>query len=218
MTKFVPETVKARVPRSTLEWLLWLMNLSEGGLYHVFNRGNNREVIFPRQSNYHHFLESVQKCLLKYCDLLAWCLMPNHFHFLVHGNEHSVPLIFDGSFERQQFSQGIKQLLSSYAKAINKQQGRTGSLFQQKTKCIHVSDPVQEYSLTAFHYIHQNPVRAGLVDRMEDWEFSSFREYMGTTKTSLCNRELGARLLDLDLDRFYEDSYSVQELSYTCQV
>lgn len=194
------------------------MQLSEGDLYHVFNRGNNREVIFRRQSNYHHFMDGIRKYLLGSCDLVAWCLMPNHFHLLVHANRHSIPLILDGSFKRQRFSQGIKQLLSSYAKSINKQEGRTGSLFQQKTKSVLVSDPVEDYSVTALHYIHQNPVRAGLVDRMEDWEFSSFREYLGTAKSNLCNRDLGVSRLDLDLNLFYDNSYAVQELSYTCRV
>lgn len=194
------------------------MNLLQGDIYHVFNRGNNREVIFRRRSNYHHFLDGIRKYLLKRCDLLAWCLMPNHFHFLVHANESSVPVIQDLSFNRQQFSQGIKQLLSSYAKSINKQEGRTGSLFQQKTKGLYVSDPSEDYSLTVFHYIHQNPVRAGLVDRMEDWEFSSFNEYIGKGKFCLCEKEMAASLLDFDLARFYTDSYAVQRLSYTCQV
>ena len=194
------------------------MHLTEGGIYHVFNRGNNREVIFPRRQNYLYFLEGVQKYIKGYCDILAWCLMPNHFHFLVYGNEFSTPIIRDGSFERQRFSQGIKQLLSSYAKAINKQEGRTGSLFQQKTKGVHVNDHDHDYSLTAFHYVHQNPPRAGLVDRMEDWEFSSFREYMGEGKVMLCNRDLARELLDLDLNRFYDKAYRVREVSYTCQV
>ena len=194
------------------------MRLTEGGIYHVFNRGNNREVIFPRRQNYLYFLECVQKYIKGYCDILAWCLMPNHFHFLVYGNEFSTPIIRDGSFERQRFSQGIKQLLSSYAKAINKQEGRTGSLFQQKTKGVHVNDHDHDYSLTAFHYVHQNPLRAGLVDRMEDWEFSSFREYMGEGKVMLCNRDLARELLDLDLNRFYDEAYRVREVSYTCQV
>ena len=127
-------------------------------------------------------------------------------------------MIQDGSFGRQRFSQGIKQLLSSYAKAINKQEGRTGSLFQQKTKCVHVNDSEHDYSLTSFHYVHQNPLRAGLVDRMEDWEFSSFREYMGEGKVMLCNRDLARELLDLDLNRFYDEAYRVREVSYTCQV
>lgn len=144
--------------------------------------------------------------------------MPNHFHFLVHANTQSVPVILDGSFNRQQFSQGIKQLLSSYAKSINKQEGRTGSLFQQKTKGLQVNDPLDDYTLTVFHYIHQNPVRAGLVDRMEDWEFSSFNDYACSAKISYCNKNLAAQLLGIDLARFYDQSYAVQEVSYTCQV
>ena len=194
------------------------MYLFEGDIYHVFNRGNNREVIFRRRCNYYHFLEGIEKYLLKRCDLLAWCLMPNHFHLLIRANERSVPVIQDGSFNRQQFSQGIKQLLSSYAKSINKQEGRTGSLFQQKTKGLCVSNPGENYSLTVFHYIHQNPVRAGLVDRMEDWEFSSFNEYLGHGKFSHCDKQLAASLLELDFARFYDESYAVQEVSYTCQV
>lgn len=195
------------------------MFLVEGEIYHVFNRGNNREVIFPRRANYNYFLENVERYIKPRCDILSWCLMPNHFHFLVHANSKSTPMIQDSSFDRQQFSQRIKQLLSSYAKAINKQGDRTGSLFQQKTKCIHVSDHEMDYSLTAFHYIHQNPVKAGIVGRMEDWPFSSFREYLGRGKTTLCDRDLAVQLLELNFDRFYEDSVLAQRyVSYTCQV
>jgi putative transposase len=195
------------------------MFLVEGEIYHVFNRGNNRGVIFPRRANYYRFLEGIDRYVKTYCDILSWCLMPNHFHLLVHANEKSIPMIQDGSFERQQFSQGIKQLLSSYAKSINKQEDRTGSLFQQKTKCRQVSDPEMNYSLTAFHYIHQNPVTAGIVGQLQDWEFSSFREYLGCGKTELCNQQLAVQLLDIDLDRFYQDSCLAQQwVSYTCQV
>jgi hypothetical protein len=145
--------------------------------------------------------------------------MPNHFHFLIHGNPRSTPMIRDGSFERQQFSQGIKLLLSSYAKSINKQEDRTGSLFQQKTKCLQVSDPEMDYSLTAFHYIHQNPVTGGIAGNLDDWEFSSFNEYLGRGRTDLCNLELAVQRLDLNLDRFYKDSCLAQRyVSYTCQV
>jgi REP element-mobilizing transposase RayT len=110
------------------------MNLTEGEIYHVFNRGNNRCKIFPLRKNYVYFIEGIRKYVSPVCDILAWCLMPNHFHFLIHANASSTPVIKDGSVDRQRFSQGIKQLLSSYAKGINKQEGRTGSLFQQKTK------------------------------------------------------------------------------------
>ena len=190
------------------------MNLIEGEIYHIFNRGNNREIIFPQQRNYQYFLHGIGKYVRPNCDILAWCLMPNHFHLLIHANEFSTSIIKDGSIDRQQFSQGIKQLLSSYAKAINKQQGRTGSLFQQKTKGILVSDRKNNYALGAFHYIHQNPMKAALIDKMEDWEFSSFNEYFQKTKNGLCNKRMAIELLDIDPSRFYQDSYLAQKLLY----
>lgn len=185
------------------------MHLTEGHIYHVFNRGNNRETIFFTTDNYYYFLKNVSRFLLPCCELLAYCLMPNHFHFLVYATEKSTPLIKDGSFERQQFSQGMKQLLSSYTKAINKQEKRTGSLFQQKTKAVDVTDTPTYDPRLAFHYIHQNPVKAGLVQRLEDWEFSSFKEYVGLIHNSVCNIPLAQQYLDLNLERLYQESYAV---------
>lgn len=184
------------------------MNLLEGEIYHVFNRGNNKQKIFFKRENYFYFLVGIERYLLPYCDLLAWCLMPNHFHLLVHANSLSTVVIKDGCFERQRFSQGIKQLLSSYAKAINKQEHRTGSLFQQKTKsiCVTLSE---EHDTTAFHYIHQNPMKARLVARMEDWEFSSFKDYLGMRKATFCNLKLAQQRLSINFDKLYEESYRV---------
>lgn len=183
------------------------MNLTEGEIYHVFNRGNNKQPIFLRPENYCHFLQGVQKYIKPNCDLFAWCLMPNHFHFLVHANEISVQIIKDGSFERQRFSEGIKMLLSSYTKAINNRENRTGSLFQQKTKALCVSELKNDVARTTFHYIHQNPMKAGLVKKMEEWEYSSFKEYTGGGVGTLCNKDLANEYLDLDKETLYQDSY-----------
>jgi predicted N-acetyltransferase YhbS/REP element-mobilizing transposase RayT len=184
------------------------MNLTEGELYHVFNRGNNSQKIFFRPENYAYFVSGMRKHLLPVCDIIAWCLMPNHFHFLVYANAHSTPVINDGGFERQQFSQGIKQLLSSYTKAINKQENRTGSLFQQKTKALPID--AQTYTPeTVLHYIHQNPMRAGLVRKMEDWEYSSFSSYSGSINDFLCNKEIASRYLEVNPEQFYQESYRV---------
>ena len=105
------------------------MQLVEGNIYHVYNRGNNKRQIFFSRENYLYFLRTVHKTIASCSDIFEWCLMPNHFHFLIHANQNSVLEINEGSFARQQFSQQIKQLLSSYAKAINKQKNFTGSLF-----------------------------------------------------------------------------------------
>lgn len=185
------------------------MQLTEGDIYHVYNRGNNKQPIFFCDEHYLYFLKGVQKTIAQCSDILCWCLMPNHFHFLIHANTDSVIEIKDGSFPRQQFSQSIKQLLSSYTKAINKQKGFTGSLFQQKTKAVCVTDNNQFYGSTTFHYIHQNPFKAGLVKKIEDWDYSSFKDYIGLRNGNLCNKQLAFQLLDLDRETLYKDSYNV---------
>jgi hypothetical protein len=104
-------------------------------------------------------------------------------------------------FDANGFSNGFKTLLSSYTKAVNQQETRAGSLFQQnsRAKCLTaISDYKQNnYGLVCFNYIHQNPVNAGLVQNMEDWEFSSFRDYAGLRNGTLCSKEIAFELLGI---------------------
>lgn len=182
------------------------MHLTENNIYHVFNRGNNKQKIFFSAENYPYFLYKTEKYIKPVCDILAWCLMPNHFHFLIQANVNSVSVIEDKHFKRQQFSQGVKQLLSWYTKAINKHEKRTGSLFQQNTKSVCVTEGGHSVE-TAFHYIHQNPLKASLVTRMEDWAHSSFREYMDLSENILCNKNIMANYINLDIPVLYKQSY-----------
>ena len=184
-------------------------------LYHIYNRSINKQLLFYNRENYLFFLKKVRHQLISHCDFLAYCLMPNHFHFLISTRDN---------LEEYKFRNAIGSLLRSYTQAINKQEKRTGSLFQQhtKAKCLseenlshsmalsHTMASV-EYAFVCFNYIHQNPMAAGLVNKMEDWEFSSFRDYVNFRDGTLCNKELAIELLDLDSDRnnFYSDSYKV---------
>ena len=65
------------------------------------------------------------------------------------------------------------------------------------------------YPFICFNYIHQNPMKAGLVKRMEDWEFSSFRDYAGLRNGTLCNRNLARQVTGFDENKFMEESYAV---------
>ena len=103
--------------------------------------------------------------------------------------------------------EGIRVLLSSYTQAINKQNNSMGSLFQQNTKAKLISKDNHLYSITCLHYIHQNPVKANLVSRMEDWEYSSFKDYCNKRNEILTNKMVATRILDLNMQYFYEDSY-----------
>jgi hypothetical protein len=133
--------------------------------------------------------------------------MPNHFHFLIHSDERTIATKTIGGKEKNIFSESIRSLLSSYAQGINKQNNSTGSLFQQNTKAKAIVSGGANYDLNCMHYIHQNPLTAKLVKKMEDWPYSSFRDYCGLRNETICNKELAIRLLGLDMQSFYEDSY-----------
>jgi hypothetical protein len=104
--------------------------------------------------------------------------MPDHFHFLIYVKSVDVEIV----------KKNIGILLSSYTKAINKAYNRTGSLFQQHTKTKLLED--DNYLLTAIAYIHQNPFRQGLVENIEYWEFSSYKDYAGLRKGTLIEKSL----------------------------
>ncbi len=192
----------------TISLLFLKMNLTIGKCYHVYNRGNNRQPIFFSDDNYVFFLRKIRHFISPVAEIISWTLMPNHFHLLIYANENSVKTATRNGIEVQQFSEGIKGLLSSYTKAINKQNNRSGSLFQQKTKAKEIDLNSELQLMIAFHYIHQNPLKAGLVKRMEDWPFSSFRDYMNLRNGTICNKELANQMISLDLATFYNDSYA----------
>ena len=183
------------------------MQLQPDSIYHIYNQGNNRQPIFKGYNDYLLFLKKVRKFIFPYCDILAYCLMPNHFHFLVNTTDKSIAEIKQGSLEVTQLTNGFRLLLSQYALDFNKQHDRSGSLFRQKTKFKLIFDSHQ--SFICFQYIHQNPWKAGLVDKMEDWSFSSFRDYALMRNGSLCKKEIAFNLLDVNEQTFLQDSYGV---------
>lgn len=185
------------------------MIFSEGELYHIYNRGNNRQKIFFNPGNYIYFLKNVRSHILPSCDILAYCLMPTHFHFLIHCDIRSLSAQPIAGTEKNVLSEGIKNLLSSYTQAINKQNQTTGSLFQQNTKAKQIEKSSKQYDLICFHYIHQNPLKAKLVMKMEDWPYSSFKDYCGFRNGTLCNMKSAIQLLDINMKTFYEDSYKI---------
>lgn len=180
------------------------MNLYPNQLFHIYNRGNNKQRIFFKRENYLYFLKKVKEYLKPHADIIAWCLMPNHFHFLIYIRPEK---------DTKEVSTAIQIILRSYTRGINKQEIRTGSLFTQNT----CSKPLAEelrinyYATTCFHYIHQNPMNSRLVQRMEDWEFSSFRDYIGIRNGTLISREVTKRYIEVsdDYERFYAESYKV---------
>jgi putative transposase len=199
--------------------IIGVMQFRDLGLYHIYNRGNNKQRIFFSDNNYAYFLEKVRRQIVPHCDILAYCLMPNHFHFLARIKvmlsqsfkqiDVKESMSHEGSIkvqtERHPLTSAIGILLSSYSQAINKQNGTCGSLFQQKTKAKYLEHI--DLARTVFNYIHQNPIRAGLAYKMEDWPFSSYRDYAGLRSGDLVNQQLVFQLFQLKREGFCGESY-----------
>lgn len=133
--------------------------------YHIYNRGNNRQPIFLERENYRFFLRKFTKYFPSdRVEIHAFCLMPNHYHMLVR-------LLSDFDYSKQMQSFSI-----SYAKSVNLWNKRTGHLFQGRFQVRLVEST--EYLLHLSRYIHLNPRFARLVKQAEDWEFSSYQDYL----------------------------------------
>ena len=133
--------------------------------------------------------------------------MPNHFHFVLIPNEEACNNIILGDklTHLQNLSKAIGKTLSSYTKAINIQNKTSGNLFQKKTQAKCLSDlRTLDYVLSCFYYIHQNPLKANLVNELREWIYSSYPDYYGLRNGTLCNKKLAMEILslsDADLKR-----------------
>jgi putative transposase len=147
-----------------------------GQYYHVYNRGTNRQPIFSNEENYHFLLRRAKQFLPLYAiRVIAYVLMPNHYHFLIAVDKDDA------------LSPFIQRLFNSYSQAYNLQQNRTGTLFGSRVKSIHVDESSYIYALV--RYIHLNPVAAKLVSSPEDWQFSNYPEWMGVRNNGLFDPE-----------------------------
>jgi REP element-mobilizing transposase RayT len=182
-------------------------------IYHIYNRSN--ETVFYSAENYFFFIEKIRKHIYPVCDILAWCLMPNHFHLLIQANDKSIELTNEKHRPAlQQLSKNIGTTLSSYSQAINKARKRKGSLFAHSTEARQRNLQGNEYAKNCFFYIHQNPLQAGLVKKLEDWDYSSFPDYAGLRKGTLCNKDLAYEIINFNKENFYEQSYAIIEEKY----
>lgn len=139
--------------------------LSATGIYHVVFRGINRQHLFEGESDFNYFLEGLQhlKSEIEF-EIHAYCLMNNHVHLLIREKQvGDISLI-------------MKRLLTKYAMYFNRKYQRNGALIASRYKSIPVT--VDEYFIPLLRYIHQNPVKAGMIEKMEDYEYSSYREYL----------------------------------------
>lgn len=191
----------------------------ENGYYHLYNRGVEKRIIFEEKSDYVTFLHFLKKyltadpdcphspkTLYNRIDLLAYCLMPNHFHLLVKQRD------------RENIIEFIRKICTNYAMYFNKKYKRIGTLFQGRYKASLIDSNI--YLLHLTRYIHQNPLEI-----IKSWQelitypYSSYPNYLGIFNQgwikpeeilTLLKEEFGPRMT---YQNFMEDNKIVDLIS-----
>lgn len=155
--------------------------------YHIIQRGNNKNPIFFNDKDYLFFLKVLKEAKTKHpCYLYAYCLMPNHFHFILEPKE------------KENISFLMKLLGAKFVRYINRTYRRSGTLWEGRFRCSLIDK--EAYFLSCLRYIETNPLRAGLAKSPDLYRWSSYHFRAFGEKSSL-----------LDLDAWY-DSLSIDPL------
>ncbi len=135
-------------------------NLMAGGIYHVINRGNAKREIFFKDQDYEVFLELMKEARSHFpIRLFAYCLMPNHFHFILE------------NCAEDSLSQWMQWLMTAHVRRYHKHYGSSGHIWQGRYKCFLIQQ--DEYLITALRYTEANPIRAKFVNSARLWPWSS---------------------------------------------
>jgi REP element-mobilizing transposase RayT len=163
--------------------------LENGHYYHIYNRGINSEVVFKDENNMSYFLKLVTKYLCPKVNILAYCLLNNHFHFAIKVTS-----------ETKEINQAFSNLFNAYTKAFNKQNSRTGALLERPLKRKHIKD--EDYLKQLILYIHRNPENHSIIQDFKTYEFSSFKSYFSQSESLISESKSCTISLFDDLDNF----------------
>lgn len=165
------------------------------GIYHVMMRGINHQVIFEDEEDNRFFLDCLFRMgfindddgtpIAQGCTYYAYCLMGNHFHLLIRERKGTI-------------AQTIKRIADAYVYYYNRKYQRSGHLFKERFRSGPVND--MDYFTTLLCYIHQNPVKAGIVASVKDYAYSSWHEYSGEVfpQAQICHVEAVLRRLPFE--------------------
>ena len=194
--------------------------------YHIYNHSNGKENIFISENNYKHFLEKFKEYISPISETHAYCLMPNHFHFLIKINrekdvftwlkenekiaDESLDLTGFKNLSGQSFadfnpfsahiSRQFSNFFNSYSKSLNKQESRMGSLFVRTFNRKLISS--EEQLRNTILYIHSNPVHHGFTERITDWKYSSYSSLTSEKPTQLKRKEVIELFNDVENFKF----------------
>jgi putative transposase len=175
-----------------------------GDYYHIYNRAVSGNLLFIEEQNYWFFISKIKKYLLNSADILAYCLMPNHYHFVVLLNKADL-------------SRCMQRLAMSYTASFNKVFDRAGHLFQGRFQIRQIGD--MRYLDQVTTYIHLNPVTAGMIKHPAEWDKSSYLEYIGDRRVDFINPKIVLDLYGSGNDPFLIENQMnyrkyIEELSF----
>ena len=185
------------MPRARIDQISW----QPGHYYHIYNRGARKLTIFRDDENYLFAISRIRKyCTEFQLTPVAYCLMPNHYHFLVRQDDF------------QEAGLLPRRVFNSYTKAFNKRFDHSGTLFEGRYKAKHVDS--EPYLRQLCRYIHANPVKDGIVQRPEDWPYSNYLDWLGLRSGTLVDRQFISDLFSssAEYQAFVQDYLRMHEL------
>ena len=189
--------------------------MNSDNFYHIYNRANGKEKLFIVDDNYNYFLRQFEKYISPIADLYAYCLIPNHFHFVVKvKKEEQLNL-----FLKTKLSKGFKPLESlvilqfshffnSYTQAFNKMHHRKGSLFSPNFKKKIITDNI--YLQQIILYVHLNPIKHRIYKKFYAYPYSSYKRILSKKDTIIKSEEVIALFDDEENFKFVHHEQKVK--------
>lgn len=195
----------------------YLADFEEAGIYHVYNRTNNKDLLFMSDDNRLFFLKRYKELIAPFTDTYCWCLLPNHFHLLIKiKSEADIKTYLQQKLKEELtptekkfleagitklwkigntavtlcelIEQSFKRFFQSYALAFNKQHKRRGNLFYKPFKRVKIDKDTQ--FTMAVVYINANAAKHKLVSDFTTYPWSSWKSIISNQPTSLLRNEI----------------------------
>ncbi|RYY34185.1 MAG: hypothetical protein EOP46_14265 [Sphingobacteriaceae bacterium] len=165
----------------------------EGKFYHIYNRTIDKQPMFRNDGNFEFFLKKYNEYLSPVSSTYAYCLLGNHFHFLIQVKDvqeisANLKVTFGEKTLHDIVSHRFRKFFQSYALAFNKQHDRIGTLFQTPFKRVLIDN--DNYFTKLVYYIHANPQNHKLIDDFREWKWSSYERIMIDKPSALKKKEV----------------------------
>ena len=162
--------------------------------YHIYNRGNNEERLFLRPEHYLYFMEKYMEIIHPSVSTFAFCLIPNHFHFLLRIDS------LDPKSTIKEPSHMFRRFFQQYSVWFNTKERRRGSLFTKYFRRIEIDS--EDYLRRLVCYIHWNPVKHGISKDFRNYQYSSYQFFTNLNKTFIARDEV-ISWFNHDLSEFF---------------